>query len=133
MKIKQYLIAIIEDDEDDRDILAASFRENHDNAAVIDFIDGVAFIDYLRTGGTLPDLIVTDLYMPRMNGLELILKIKTDELLKAMPVVLLSTITNETVLSEVVELAGVYYFVKPIGLLDYVILSEKIMHLLPRH
>ena len=132
MKIKQYFIAIVDDDEDDRDILAATFRENYDNASVKTFQGGDELLDVLKSGATLPSLIITDLYMPKFTGVDLILIMKKDLRIAHIPVVLLSTIKNEKAIQEISVLEDVYYFVKPNNLIDYSLMADAIINkLLP--
>ena len=132
MKIKQYFIAIVDDDEDDRDILAATFRENYDNASVKTFQSGDELLDVLKSGATLPNLIITDLYMPIFSGVDLILIMKKDLRIAHIPVVLLSTIKNEKAIQEISVLEDVYYFVKPNNLIDYSLMADAIINkLLP--
>jgi len=132
VKIKQYFIAIVDDDEDDRDILAATFRENYDNASVKTFQGGDELLDVLKSGVTLPNLIITDLYMPRFTGVDLIMHMKKDPRIAHIPVVLLSTIKNEKAIQEISVLEDVYYFVKPNNLIDYSLMADAIINkLLP--
>lgn len=130
MKVKQYIIAVVDDDEDDCEILATAFRENYDNTAVLTFNRGDDFIDFLQTAPNIPDLVVTDLYMPSFSGLEIIAKIKADVALAIIPIVLLSTIKNELAKQEVLTMELVHYFVKPTNVIGYDLLSDSIMNLI---
>lgn len=129
MKVKQYIIAVVDDDEDDCEILAAAFRENYDNTAVLAFNRGDDFLDFLKTAPNIPDLVITDLYMPSLSGLEVIGKMKADADLAKIPIVLLSTIKNELAKQEVAAMELVHYFVKPTNVIGYDRLSDTIMNL----
>ncbi len=63
--------------------------------------DGVEAIDFLSKqgrfkGAITPDLILLDLNLPKMNGLEVLEKIKSDEVLKMIPVIVLTTSQSDT-------------------------------------
>jgi len=127
MKIKKYLIAIVDDDEDDRDILAVSFRENHDYAAVLTFESGEEFLTHLQSGAELPNIVITDLYMPMMTGMDVITQLRENPKFERIPIVLLSTIKNETIFETTTDMANIYYMVKPVSLMDYTIMADEIM------
>jgi CheY-like chemotaxis protein len=81
--------------------------------------DGIEAMDFLHRRGThakapVPDLILLDLNMPRMNGQEVLKAIKADDQLKHIPVVVLTTSKAE---EDVVKAYGLYancYVVKPV-------------------
>ena len=58
-------------------------------------IDGQEALDLLRSSTSLPDLILLDINLPKMNGLEVLAAIKKDDRLKMIPVIMLSTSAAE--------------------------------------
>ena len=83
--------------------------------------DGVEALSFLRrkgeyAGAPLPDLILLDLNMPRMNGSQLLAKVKKDSTLKHIPVVILtgSREVNDIIKTE--NLQADWYVTKPIDL-----------------
>ncbi|HMK06579.1 MAG TPA: response regulator [Flavobacterium sp.] len=127
MKIKQHTIAIIDDDEDDSGILASAFRTTYESVAVLTFNSGNDFFAFLNSAAVQPDLVITDLYMPKLSGLELITMLKADALTHNVPAILFSTIKNEPARKAVVGFANVHYLVKPTNFRGYLALTHTIM------
>ena len=73
---KQGCIIIIEDDRDDQYLLQEIFDELNYPNEVIFFADGQAALDFLTTGKKNPFLILSDINLPKLSGLELRLKLK---------------------------------------------------------
>ncbi|HZK61527.1 MAG TPA: response regulator [Anaerovoracaceae bacterium] len=83
--------------------------------------DGVEALEYLRHVGKYknvprPDLILLDLNMPRMNGLEVLSEVKTDDKLKQIPVVMLTVSKNEEDILNSYSLHANCYITKPVDL-----------------
>ena len=86
-------IIIIEDDMDDQDILADIFKElNYDNKLIF-FGDSVQALEYLTNTDLEPFLVLSDINMPKLNGMELREKIHNNEDLrmKSIPYLFFST------------------------------------------
>jgi len=83
--------------------------------------DGVEAMDFLLrrdpyTDAPRPDLILLDLNMPRMDGREVLREVKSNDSLKTIPVVVLTTSGEESDVSEAYDLASNAYIVKPVDL-----------------
>jgi len=83
--------------------------------------DGVEAMEYLRRVGkykdvTKPDLILLDLNMPRMNGLEVLSEVKSDDNLKQIPVVMLTVSKSEEDILNSYSLHANCYINKPVDL-----------------
>ncbi|MBA3993936.1 MAG: hypothetical protein C0469_10450 [Cyanobacteria bacterium DS2.3.42] len=81
--------------------------------------DGVEALDYLNEiknspGGRLPDIILLDLNMPRMNGHEVLAEISKDKSLKEIPVVLLTVSEREEDIMDALHSKMNYYIAKPV-------------------
>jgi CheY-like chemotaxis protein len=61
-------IIIVEDDEDDRELLAGVFRKINLQNEIIFFTDGKLAYDYLVESQIVPFLILSDIHMPGLNG-----------------------------------------------------------------
>jgi CheY-like chemotaxis protein len=91
-------ILLVEDDPQDAELTLAGLEEYHLANRVVVVLDGEKALDYLyrrgifqmRAGGN-PILVLLDLKMPKVNGLEVLKTIKADEQLKIIPVVALSS------------------------------------------
>lgn len=84
--------------------------------------DGQAALDHLRAGragGELPDLILLDLRLPRLDGLEVLSHVKNDSALKRIPVVVLTTSEAEQDVASAYERGANSYLVKPLDHAQY--------------
>jgi CheY-like chemotaxis protein len=84
---------IIEDDDDDRNLIAEAFGESLLHVITVSFASATAAIDFLKkcVPAEFPSIIVTDFNMPRMNGYEFIDHLKKDSQYKGIKKVVLST------------------------------------------
>ncbi len=114
-------ILLAEDDEKDIELTLKTLEEyNLANETVV-VRDGVEALDYLysrgnfseRPGGN-PVVIMLDLKMPRMNGIQVLRSLKEDEKLKQIPVVVLSSSSEERDLEECYKLGINGYVIKPV-------------------
>jgi len=72
--------------------------------------DGLEALNELRNGHF--DLIVLDLIMPRMGGLDVLRAVKTDPRLSAIPVVILTNLGEESAIEEAIQLGAIDYLIK---------------------
>ncbi len=83
--------------------------------------DGVEAMDYLRQRGAYaaalrPDLILLDLNLPRMNGMEVLAEVKCNQDLKRIPIIVLTTSDAEQDILKTYDLHANCYITKPIDL-----------------
>ena len=108
-------LLLIEDDEIDVLTFMRSIKELRITNELYVAGDGEEAFDILRTPNrTLPCLIVLDLNMPRMTGMEFLRMIKIDKEFKRIPVVVLTTSKDERDKIESFELGVAGYMVKPV-------------------
>ncbi len=100
-------ILLVEDDLQDVQLMLAALEQHHLADHVFVVHDGAEALDYLYYRGEYknrtrsnPVLVLLDLKMPKMNGLEVLKIIKADERLKAVPVVVLSSSRETADLAE---------------------------------
>jgi len=114
-------ILLVEDNPGDvgltRETLKDSKLLNH--MSVVD--DGVEAMAFLRLEGkyakaTRPDLILLDLNLPKKDGREVLAEIKTDEQLRRIPVVILTTSSAEQDILEMYDLHANCFITKPVNL-----------------
>ena len=124
-EIKSILLA--EDDPNDVELTLAALAE-HNLANKVEVVrDGAEALDYLfrqgkfatRPGGN-PVLVLLDLKMPKVNGLEVLHKIKTDEKLKTIPVVALTSSRESPDVRRCYDYGVNAYVVKPVGFPDFI-------------
>jgi CheY-like chemotaxis protein len=114
MELKKVLICLADDDEDDRLIFAEALSEviTHE-LTMIPVCDGNKLMDYLNNDEKLPDLIFLDLNMPNKNGKEALALIRSIPAFRSLPVIVYSTSTSETDISEVYRAGASMYVEKP--------------------
>lgn len=88
MEIK---ILLVEDNEGDIVLTQEALKDGRIKNNIILARDGVEALAILDSGEELPDLILLDINLPKLNGLEVLTAIKTDPRLKTIPVIMLST------------------------------------------
>lgn len=107
-------IYLCEDDTDDVEFFQEALKAVEGNFNLTISSDGLELIEQLKKcNGTLPDLIIIDINMPKMNGLETLKAIKKNPDFKSIPVVLYSTCAEEEYIQYAHENGAHYYFVKP--------------------
>lgn len=127
MKNKSLKILLIEDDTIEimkMKRTLARFDQDHD---LIEAHDGEEAIGILSQSLWKPDLILLDLNMPRLSGIDFLSHLKSDPKLKYIPTIILTTSCNERDLQACYELGIAGYVLKPLKYEDYVL---KIQHLL---
>lgn len=123
------LILIVEDNPDHAELLEATIQDCSSEIAIDIQKNGEDALHYLRTSATLPSVVLMDLKMPRMNGIETLIAIKQDATLKHIPVVMLSTSTNESEMRICLKSGAEMYLSKP---LQASVFEELILPLLDR-
>ncbi len=108
-------IIIIEDDKDDQELLNSVFKELIFNNEIIFFGEGEKALDYLIKSAVEPFLILSDINMPRLNGIELREKIHTNEDLriKCIPYLFFSTSAEQKFVVDAYSKSVQGFFVKP--------------------
>lgn len=115
-------ILLVEDDQIDVMNVRRAFEKNHITNPLWVARDGVEALEMLE-GGEVPKerlLILLDLNMPRMNGIELLREIRGRDDLKQLSVVVLSTSNDERDRIEVYNLNVAGYILKPVTFVSFV-------------
>ena len=113
-------ILVIDDDSDYLCLLQIAFQEARIGYPLVIKQDGRAAINYLQRFasqealvGSPPGLILLDLRMPRVSGLEVLRWIRSQQYLDDVPVVVLTGIESEDELGQAIELGATSFRVKP--------------------
>ncbi len=109
-------ILLVEDDDVDVMNVRRAFRQVHILNPLFVASDGVDALSMLRSGAVPSErrLVLLDLNMPRMNGIELLRELRSDPSLHATPVVVLTTSDDERDRIEAYNLHVAGYLVKPV-------------------
>ena len=120
-------ILLAEDNDNDVELTLAAFRANNLANEVVVVRDGAECLDYLyrRNGYSareagLPGLILVDLKMPKVDGIEVIRTVKSDSTLKLIPIVALTSSREEQDMVTSYGLGVNAYVVKPVGFHDFI-------------
>lgn len=116
-----FQILLVEDNPGDIKIAQEAFKQNNSTTTLNYVQDGIQAIDYLKknlafANAITPDLILLDLNLPKKDGKEVLLEIKTDKALKQIPVIILTTSESETDINECYLLGANSYITKPMDL-----------------
>lgn len=103
-------IMIVEDDAFVVDIYRKKLREEGFEIAVAS--DGAEALEKLQAESAKPDLILLDIIMPQMNGLDLMKKMKADEKLNKIPIILLTNVSQKEDVDTGLELGAKDYLIK---------------------
>ncbi len=114
-------ILLIEDDRVDAMTVQRALKELNAQNRLVHTTNGEQALEHLRDkSNDLPCVILLDLNTPKMSGMEFLRIIKAEELLKDIPIVVLSTSNNEHDVSETFQLGAVKYLVKPVDYGEFV-------------
>ena len=133
-ELKDLYIIIAEDDLDDGEIIMASFTKNACFAKVDLVKNGIELLDLLRKAGlTKPDVILTDINMPIMNGIEALAQISDDPVLCGIPAFVYSTSINPVYEAKCMSLGIKGFLVKPFNLTEFDDIPNKIAFILSQN
>lgn len=120
-------ILLAEDNPGDAELTLEALAENKLANRVTHVKDGVEALEYLRCTGQFvtrkpihPAVVVLDIKMPCMDGIEVLRAIRADEALKLIPVVMLTSSREESDLIRSYELGSNAYVVKPVRFSEFV-------------
>jgi CheY-like chemotaxis protein len=127
MKVSNKPILLVEDDHVDIMTIKRALKEIHVGNAVVSAENGEAGLDYLRdTTQDRPCIILLDLNMPIMNGIEFLQQIKLDAALRRIPVVVLTTSEEQQDKVRSFDLGVAGYMAKPVDYRRFVEMIRSI-------
>ncbi|HTG67740.1 MAG TPA: response regulator [Candidatus Udaeobacter sp.] len=124
-------ILLVEDNPGDIRLIVEVLKEGkiNNNLSVVE--DGEQALAYLRREGDfqhsiVPDIILLDLNLPKVNGTEVLAEIKKDPLLKYIPVIILTTSEAEQDILKAYDLHANCYITKPVNLEQFLTVVRSI-------
>jgi len=120
-------ILLAEDTPSDAEMTIRAIRKSKVNNKIIHVSDGKEAIDFLFGLGEFtgrdvrhkPKVIILDLKMPKVNGIEVLARIKSDDLTRKIPVVVLTSSKEDPDIENCYSLGVNSYIVKPVAFDDY--------------
>lgn len=127
-------ILLVEDNPDDVELTKRGFRKQKFDTEITVACDGVEALDYLfgvnkhagRDTSIVPDLILLDLKMPKMDGLEVLQRLRSDERTRLIPVVILTTSDENQDMVNGYTLGANSYIRKPVDCEDFNMVLEQL-------
>lgn len=120
-------ILLAEDNPHDVELTLAALRENHLANEVVVVRDGAETLDYLHRrngfatrGGGPPALVLLDLKMPKVDGIEVLRQVKSDPAMRSIPIVVLTSSREEQDLVKSYDFGVNAYVVKPVDFQEFV-------------
>lgn len=134
MSANSRVILLVEDNPDDEALAMRALKRHHIGNEIIVARDGVEALDYLFGTGMYagrditfkPSVVLLDLKLPRIDGLEVLRRLRESEPTKLLPVVILTTSSEEQDLLDSYSLGCNSYIRKPVDFLQF---SEAIRQL----
>jgi two-component system, chemotaxis family, response regulator Rcp1 len=125
------VILLVEDSPGDVRLTREALKESKLFTNLYVVRDGAEALTFLRREGEYgdaprPDIILLDLNLPRLDGRQVLQEIKNDELLKRIPVVVLTTSDNETDVISTYNLHANCYITKPVDFAQFISVVKSI-------
>lgn len=126
--MEEKVILLVEDNPDDEELTLRALRRNRVTNDVVVARDGVEALDYLlgtgayegRDTSALPQVVLLDLKLPKIDGLEVLRRIRTEEHTRLLPVVILTSSNEEQDVVKGYSLGANSYVRKPVDFSEFV-------------
>lgn len=118
--MKNYKIILVENDEDEQMFM----REGFDAAGGFEILaqvsNGETLLEWMQAHKEQrPDLVLSDLNMPGMNGMEILQAFQADAQLRGIPVIITSTSSTRSIIDKCLQAGAAHYIVKPDTFIHY--------------
>ena len=119
-------ILLVEDNRDDEALTLRALKRHHAKKDVVVARDGAEGLEYLFGADPKPQLILLDLKLPKVDGLEVLRRVRADPRTRLIPIVILSASEEEQDILQGYDLGANSYVRKPV---DFVQFSEAVREL----
>lgn len=124
-------VLLVEDNVRDAELFCDALEDEVDTSRIVHVRDGVAALEWLDSsaarGDRLPLLVLLDLKMPRMTGMELLQRLKRDDRYRHIPVVMMTSSQQEQDLAGAYDLGVNAYVLKPLEFDAFVTTVRHVM------
>ncbi len=125
--MKKNIILLVEDNSDDVILTLRAFKKSKLLNEVVVVGDGVEALDYLFATGSyegrdpnaMPNLVLIDLKLPKMDGMEVLRRLRADSRTKLLPVIILTSSLEEQDVVNAYDLRANSYIRKPVDFLQF--------------
>lgn len=132
--MSEQVILLVEDNPNDEELTIRAFRKNHIGNEIVVARNGAEALDYLfKTGDyagqdpeDLPQLVILDLKLPKVSGLEVLKRLRENDRTRYLPVVILTSSVEEKDIVEGYRLGTNAYVRKPVNFVEFL---EAVKHL----
>jgi len=122
MAAKDKIVLLVEDNPDDEELTLRALRKNHITNEIIVVRDGAETLDYLfaegkysgRDARLMPVLVLLDLKIPKIDGIEVLKRLRADPRTKVLPIVILTTSNEEKDILQSYNLNANSFVRKPV-------------------
>jgi two-component system, response regulator len=126
--IRSRIILLVEDNADDIELTLRAFEKSNIVNDIVVARDGEEALDYLfatgshadRDPGLLPEVVLLDLKLPKIDGLDVLRRIRTDERTRRLPVVILTSSTEEQDVLSSYDLGANSFVQKPVDFGEFI-------------
>lgn len=116
-------ILLVEDNQSDAEMTIRALKKNNLSNNIIHLKDGAEALDFIFGTGQFegrdisnqPKIVLLDLKMPKVNGLEVLQTLKSDDRTKSIPIVMLTSSKEDPDIKKCYQLGVNSYIVKPVG------------------
>ncbi|MFB2772058.1 response regulator [Pelatocladus sp. BLCC-F211] len=127
MRVSNKTILLVEDNPDDEALAIRALKRNHISNEIVVAHDGVEALDYLFGTGVYtgrdisvqPTVVLLDLKLPRIDGIEVLRRLRSDNRTKLLPVVVLTTSSEEQDMLNSYSLGCNSYIRKPVNFVEF--------------
>jgi CheY-like chemotaxis protein len=127
MKHKSLNILMIEDDAIEVMKLHRTITSLNKSHAIVEMKNGDQALAYLNSQAPFPDIILLDLNMPKLDGIEFLAILKADSKLASIPTIVLTTSNNPKDVLSCYKLGIAGYVFKPLSYEDYKLKIEQVL------
>ena len=124
------IILLVEDNPDDEALTLRALKKNNIMNQVVVAHDGVEAVNYLlgpdAAANPVPQIILLDLKLPKMNGLEVLKCLRSDERTKLLPVIILTSSREEQDLVNSYDLGANSYIRKPVDFNQFIAAVQQL-------